>query len=856
MLVITLMISCRFRWVFCQLEVLRQCFPSSVRSILAELPESLDETYERILQQIPKSNREHAHRLLQCLTVALRPLQVEELAEVLAINFSAPGGTPMVDEKLRWEDKERAVLSACSSLIAIVQDKDSRRVQFSHFSIKEFLTSDRLAISTVDTLRYYHIHLQSAHTIMARACLSVLLLLDSNMDRWTIVNHPLARYAGDHFGDHVEFESVLPHVTEGVDNLLDPEKPHFVTWIWLQIGDWGPRTWGVPSWHNSRIDEHDDDHFPAIQISSSLIPKYPPRVSPLYYAAALGHFSLVHRLILKCPQDLDAMDDKGCTSLHIAVLAGNVEVSQLLIEHSINLDARDAEGWTLLHMVAYRGLFEVARILLERHEAIKASLNMRNKKGRTALHLASRHHHASTVALLLKFGADVQAQDNYGMTPLHLALRGPMRLHCLVYDGKSSAIIAQLLLAHGAGVHVRDKNNQTPLHLASLHRCSSTIALLLKLGADVDSRDDDYMTPLLFASHGFAWPWGRNKGGEATQLLLEHGASVHVQNKKGQTALHIASQSHLSRIMELLLKSGADVDAKDDDNMTPLQLALIESRASPDDDVSRSTAAQVLLEHGASAHLRNKDGQTPLHLASLHQFPNTMASLLKFGAEVDARDNDNMTPLHLALPRSRGYPDDDVRRGTAARVLLEHGASVHMKNKNGQTPLHLASLHRCPGVVEVLLKFGAEVDVRDNDNMTPLLLAPTGKTMLLLPDDDACSAASQLLLSHGADVNVRNQNGQTPLHLATHRYFSNSVALLLRFGADADAQDDDDMTPLHVAISSFSSPWFEDTKVKVVQPLLKHGANIQVQNNKGETSFQIAVARGEQKVIQLLSDYM
>ncbi|KAH9988242.1 hypothetical protein BJV74DRAFT_885364 [Russula compacta] len=81
-----------FRWVFCQLETLRQCLPASVRQILAELPETLDATYERILSEIPKSNRVHAHRLLQCLTVAYRPLRVEELAEVLAVDFTAIWG--------------------------------------------------------------------------------------------------------------------------------------------------------------------------------------------------------------------------------------------------------------------------------------------------------------------------------------------------------------------------------------------------------------------------------------------------------------------------------------------------------------------------------------------------------------------------------------------------------------------------------------------------------------------------------------------------------------------------------------------------------------------------------------------
>ena len=792
-LIIALMFPRRFRWVYCQLEVLRQCLPSSVRRILAELPESLDETYERILQQIPKSNQEHAHRLLQCLTVAIRPLRVEELAEVLAIDFSAPGGTPLVDEKLRWEDKERAVLSACSSLISIFKDQwDSRQVQFSHFSVKEFLTSDRLTTSMMDSLRCHHIHLESAHTIMAQACLSVLLRLDSSMDRRMAESYPLAQYAGKHFGDHVEFENVLPHLTEGVDNLFDPGKPHFDTWVWLRIDDWN-----AGSWHNS---EMDSDYPRAYQpLFYSLIPKYQPRVSPLYYVAAFGHRSLAHRLILKYPQDLHSVDDKGCTPLHIAVLAGKVEFSQLLIEHSIDLDVWDTEDWTLLHMAAYRGLFEVSLILLERYGAIKAYLNMRNKKGRTALHLASQWHRSSIVALLLKFGADVKAQDNDKTTPLHLALRGPpgppMRDP---FDDERSGEIAQLLLAHDVSVHVRDQNNQTPLHLASLQHYPSTVALLLKLGAEVDAKDSDNMTPL-------------------------------------HSALMISEFPHLN-----------------------------------DDDPRRSTVAQVLLEHGASVHTRNKNGQTPLHLASLHRLPNTVALLLKLGAEVDAKDNDNTTPLQLALTRLTGrmhLPGEGVRRSTVAQVLLEHGASVHTRNKNGQTPLHLASLHRFPSVVALFLKFGAEVDVRDNDNMTPLLLAPAGEmSASFYQDDIRCSVTAQLLLVHGANVKVRNKNDQTPLHLASQSKLPKSLALLLTFGADVDAQDDDNRTPLHATISSLPRPrdqWYlpfgesdEDFKLKVIEVLLKHGANLQAQNNKGETPFQIAAARGEQKVIQLLSECM
>jgi hypothetical protein len=115
------------------LEVLRDCIPSSVRRTLMELPESLDETYERILKEIKKPNRAHARRVLQCLVVAIRPLRVAELAEVLAVDFEDAEGIPRSKADWQWEEQELALLSTCSSLIAIVQAGDSRVVQFRIF---------------------------------------------------------------------------------------------------------------------------------------------------------------------------------------------------------------------------------------------------------------------------------------------------------------------------------------------------------------------------------------------------------------------------------------------------------------------------------------------------------------------------------------------------------------------------------------------------------------------------------------------------------------------------------------------------------------------------------------------------
>src|SRR5258708_20831309 len=165
--------SFRFRWVFCQLETLRHCLPPSVRRTLDELPESLDETYERILKEMKKSNKRLAQRLLQCLVVAIRPLRVEELAEVLAVDFDDAEGIPRLKPDWRWEDQELALLSACSSLIAIVQAGNSRVVQFAHFSVKEYLTSPRLGTASEEFKRY-HTDLDPPNTLLDHPSLPLL----------------------------------------------------------------------------------------------------------------------------------------------------------------------------------------------------------------------------------------------------------------------------------------------------------------------------------------------------------------------------------------------------------------------------------------------------------------------------------------------------------------------------------------------------------------------------------------------------------------------------------------------------------------------------------------------------------
>jgi len=167
------------------------------------------ETYERILRKINKANRDHDHRLLQCLMIPVPPLRdkvrVAELADVLADESHS---TSRLNTAWRWEDQEQAVLSTCSSLIAIVDENGDQVLPFSHFSVKELLISSRVASSSADVSRFQTL-LGPAHTILTKACLGTLLRLDDRVDEYDVESRfALARYAVEHCVDHAQTESV------------------------------------------------------------------------------------------------------------------------------------------------------------------------------------------------------------------------------------------------------------------------------------------------------------------------------------------------------------------------------------------------------------------------------------------------------------------------------------------------------------------------------------------------------------------------------------------------------------------------------------------------------------------------
>jgi len=194
------------------------------------LPATLDETYERTLQEIQEPKWESAQRLLICVTVASRPLRVEELAEILAFDFKS-GAIPKFHKDWRLKNPVEAILSACSTLLSVVTVKTwpgtSRVVQFSHFTVKEFLMSSRFAEKNNNISRRYHISMSPAHTLVTQACLGMLLHLDKSITGRSLTGFPLAEYAAEHWFDHARFEGMSQDAVEGMKQLFDRTKPHF-----------------------------------------------------------------------------------------------------------------------------------------------------------------------------------------------------------------------------------------------------------------------------------------------------------------------------------------------------------------------------------------------------------------------------------------------------------------------------------------------------------------------------------------------------------------------------------------------------------------------------------------------------
>ena len=552
------------------------------------------------MQEIEKQNRDYAYHLFQCLVASIRPLRVEELAEIYVMQ------NPTLDDGWSVMDAEEIVLSACPGLVAVVNVSGQKIVQFAHFSVKEYLTSDRIAIS--EHVSHFHILLRPAHAFLARVCLRVLLQLDYRVVWDTIRNPPLASYAAEHWVDHAKFDDVssdIQHEVESLESLFDRNKPHFAAWLWLYNIDDSSGVFKANVYHGG------------------------PHAAPLYYVALCGFRDIAEHLIDAHPQDVNARAGKHVTALHAALEMGHMNVAMLLVERGADVESRDSKSRTPLHIASHHGYAEVVSLLIDSG----ADLNAEGDSRKTPLYLASEEGRQDTARLLLEHNADADHSDVRGRTPLHIASeRGHVKivklllehgadanqqdngdrssLHSSSFEGRDE--IFWSLFRHSADANRAETRGLTALHLASLFGHIDIIRLLLNHGADVIHPDNCGLTPIYLASlQGHT---------NTVRLLIDHGAVANYPDNRGWTPLHRASAQGHNDVAELLLELGADANCPDNCGWIPLHHA---SRG------GHNATVQLLLDHGADASHPDNYGWTPLHHASREGHKATVQLLLK-----------------------------------------------------------------------------------------------------------------------------------------------------------------------------------------------------------------------------------
>ena len=279
---------------------------------------------------------------------------------------------------------------------------------------------------------------------------------------------------------------------------------------------------------------------------------------------------------------------------------------------------------------------------------------------------------------------------------------------------------------------------RTPLNYSIVGFHSKTAKFLIESGANLEETDSNDRTALMIACQYGLWT--------IAEILIEAGANVHAIDGSGKTALHLIFESLYKRsiigetslkTIDLLISNGANINAKDFGDNTPLYVAagsadknvvehLIEKKANVNvlNDIGKSPLfsasttntgeiVNILLEAGSQdLNARDIYGNTPLHYAASRHNSRALLALFSAGATgVNRKNFAGETPLHKAS-------DSGVGLLTATRILVDHGAEINVEDELGETPIFKAALIPNADIVEFLIQSGAHVNGLNNNNRT------------------------------------------------------------------------------------------------------------------------------------------
>ena len=280
------------------------------------------------------------------------------------------------------------------------------------------------------------------------------------------------------------------------------------------------------------------------------------------YPAERGYKRVV-LTFLQSGAAIEAEDLVGNTALQLSAWKGHIAVVELLLHQAAAIDSRGSTDATPLMMAASKGKTDVVRLLLE-HGANIGAASANRDYGSTAVARALDGHHTATARLLLERGADTNAKYHQ--------CSAESLLHAVVRKSSWNSQIPDidLLLEKGADLEAKDDDGQTPLVVGIQHEKLETVKYLLERGADLEAKDGHGRTPIAMAV--------QKRRLEIVDLLLEKGADLEAKDSHGRTVLTVAVQKGTLQTVYLLLEKEANLEARDNNGHTPLVTAVRRGR--------------------------------------------------------------------------------------------------------------------------------------------------------------------------------------------------------------------------------------------------------------------------------------
>jgi uncharacterized protein len=391
-------------------------------------------------------------------------------------------------------------------------------------------------------------------------------------------------------------------------------------------------------------------------------------------------------LLIKAGANVKAANRYGVTPLYLACVNGSAPMITRLLDAGADANSATTEGETALMTVARSGNVDAAKVLLAHGADVNAKEQWRQQ---TPLMWAVAESHPEMARELIAHGADVNARQVEwhwerqvtkeprekwmplgGLTPLHFAAR------------QGCVDCARVLLKAGAEINAQDPNEMTPMVMALINGHYDFAVFLLDQGADPNIADETGRTPLYAAVDDHTMPESNlpapreidNKltSMDVIQALLAKGANVNAQLAKqtpyrtkvdrgadtmlttGTTPLLRAAKAGDTEAMQVLLAKGADVKITTKFGITPIMAAAGLGTKEEDTTGRKKTEAEAIasiklcLDAGADINAANNQGDTALHGAAQKGWDDVVQFLADHGAKLDAKDKRGRTPLDAA----------------------------------------------------------------------------------------------------------------------------------------------------------------------------------------------------------------